>query len=111
MIEPFGLRPRPVSFPFVRRHLVGLVQEVPKVFEDCFGGGGIVVQLLVLLRVGGGFGGGGRDGGLPLVLTLWEWRGLGFHADGDPVVSDREVLVVVDGVVEVLDGEVAYLLD
>ena len=93
------------------RGLVGLAQEVPKVLDDGFRGGGIVVQLLVLLRVGRGFCGGGRDGELPLLLTLGEWRGLGFHAGGDPVVSDREVLVVVDGVDEVLDGDVAYLLD
>ena len=60
--------------------------------------------------MGGGFDGGGRSGGLPLVHALWEWRGLGFHADGDPVGSDRGVLVVVDVVVGVLDGGVAYLL-
>ena len=65
----------------------------------------------MLLLVGGGFGGGRSGGGLPLVLTLWEWRGLGFHADGDPVGSDRGVLVVVDVVVVVLVGGVAYLLD
>ena len=62
--------------------------------------------------MGGGFdGGGGRGTGLPLVHALWEWRGLGFHADGDPVGSDRGVLVVVDVVVGVLVGGVAYLLD
>ena len=149
MVSPSGLRPLPISFPFILRHHVGLVQEVLEVLEDgfrsggigvrllsvgggfCggwrghagvveevldvldegFGGGGVEVQFLVILHVGRRFCGGGRDGELPLLLTLGEWRGLGFHAGGDPVVSDREVLVVVDGVDEVLDGDVAYLLD
>ena len=64
----------------------------------------------MLLLVGGRFGGRRSGGGLPLVLTLWEWRVV-FHADGDPVGSDRGVLVVVDVVVVVLVGGVAYLLD
>ena len=41
MIEPFGLRPVPVSLPLVRRHLEGLVQE--GFVEDGFWGGGVVV--------------------------------------------------------------------
>ena len=37
-------------------------------------------------------------------------EGLGLPCGGDPVVSDRGVLVVVDGVDGVLDGDVAYLI-
>ena len=48
---------------------------------------------------------------LPLGHTLWNWRVLGFHADRDPVDSDRGVLVVEDVVGGVVDvGGVAYLL-
>ena len=37
-------------------------------------------------------------------------EGLGLPCGGDPVVSDLGVLVVVDGVDGVLDGDVAYLI-
>ena len=56
-------------------------------------------------------GGWGKGADLPLVHALWKWRVLGFHADRDPVDSDRGVLVVEDVVGGVVDvGGVAYLL-
>ena len=48
--------------------------------------------------MGGGFDMGGRSTGLSLVHALWEWRGLGFHADRDPVDSSLGGLVVEDDV-------------
>ena len=56
-------------------------------------------------------GGWGKGADLSLVHALWNWRVLGFHADRDPVDSDRGVLVVEDVVGGVVDvGGVAYLL-
>ena len=59
------------------------VDDVPDVLDLGLWGGEVEVQRLVFLLVGRSFCGGGRGGELPLLLlTLGEWRELGFHAAG-----------------------------